>query len=440
MIVNWRYIDCWRDIIFGFDKVEVTRLMLWINELEYQTAEKLDEHTLEKYNAFQKLEWTIALKEIHYNFDAVVGTLYQKFKNYTDGFELGTQVCYSFYSEISSGREYDIVRIIDKPVMEVIGLLADPSSWKGYNNLGLQHDIREYVLARSDKVMETLDQFYDIPISYLYNFLDGIRALISQKARLDLNKLYFFFDHLANGRKDLWDFEEDEREKSSAINMIAWLIRSLATQDELPIESGLVRKGIALLIRLEFRYTPRVTFQNKDQSTDIINTTRGKIYDAMINSCLREVKMERPGEPYWNTDIENLFSARAADGSFYPEFFWSVGFYTAQISYLNFEWLRANKSVVFKNHEALGGDIAFCGYLLLTSGLYSNLFTLLQDRYEAALSILTEPGIIMQRMVEHIFLAFWFDIDESELLKLMLEKRNPLHFRVTIRLTTWPSV
>ena len=412
----------------AFKKIQVDELLENIDKLKILKEKYGTSKDRKRYLAYKKLEWLSALEPIFLAYPEIVNR-YNNLKKTTSG-QTTSHPGYDSYFEVRPGGEYDEVkRIFKLPTRDVVNLLNNPTQWNGYNGWGLEQDLRDYVINNLELVTKNLNDFKQIPISFLYNFIDGFRSLSEKKVIMDFNVIYEFITDFIADRNELWDNEKNVSDRSNSIGMIAWLIDSVSENSAYELNIGLLEKGNNILLFIEKNYHLTFKALNNDPGFDIINSTRGKIYRAMISSSLRELKINPRNGVYWNSKIRERFTERVTDGSLYPEFYWSVGFMTPQISYLDFNWLSSNKSQLFIYREEFDSDPPFYGYLLRSSELYSNLFQLLKDRYEVELDTLTERNSKTQRLVEHILIAFIAKVTEAEpILEKLLQKptRNKL--------------
>uniref|UniRef100_UPI0026003D91 hypothetical protein n=1 Tax=uncultured Mucilaginibacter sp. TaxID=797541 RepID=UPI0026003D91 len=374
-----------------FDGSEVQVVVNWIDELTVppDLEDKVD---VDKYGAFEKLEWITALEPIRFRTESVASR-YRQLMKITEN-NAPRHPGYDSYFGIRPGGEFSRAeRILKMDPVRVLNLLADQDAWDGYNHWGLEQDVRDYVITNVSLVISHTKQFIHIPVKFLYNFVDGFRTLAEQKATLDYEQLLAFFLKLAETRAELYDFEIEDREKSGAIGMIGWLVQSVLQIDEVGVRSEILDLSAQLLLLLDDKYTRPFEWLNNDPGFDIINATRGKLYRAMITCSLNANKSNGDQPGIWRYDIRERFTSHVTSSDC-EEFFWSIGFYIPEVSYLNFDWLKKHKDDIFQDRESFGGDIAFYGYLMYAASVYNNLFELLLDRYLNALHTGVKQGLI----------------------------------------------
>lgn len=422
-----------------FSKEQIEVVYQWIVSLELGEEMKKDVNH-ERYAAYEKLEWAIALEPVRFKYKNLT-ELFNELRKKTDG-NVPRHPGYDSFFEVRSGGEYAASdRILQMEPTAVLNLLTNPQDWKGYDHWGLEQDVRDYVLTNTDAVMDNIKQFLHIPIEFLYNFTDGFRTLAERSSKLDYPQLFQFFLNFSNERNELCDFANQEREKSGAIGMIAWFVDSAVQNEDLGLDLDAIQLAGILLLTLESKYSLPFSHLNSDAAFDVVNATRGKLYRGLVSCSMKENKLAGNQPGVWNDRIKNLFTRRAIANPVYAEFFWSVGFFTPQISYLDFDWLTTLKENIFRDHGDSEGDLAFQGYLLHASRVYNNIFELLLDRYEHALY--TKPGrtMIQQRLVEHIYIAYLIGIPGGDrLLKVFFDTIDVTRLRYLITRMINPDV
>lgn len=406
-----------------FDLKEIEIVVNWIDQL-IVSPEVEDKVDIVKYAAYEKLEWITALEPIRFRTESVASR-YKQLLQITEN-NAPKHPGYDSYFSIRPGGDFSKKeRILKMDPVKVLNLLADKDAWEGYNHWGLEQDVREYVLTNASLVMGHTKQFIHIPIKFLYNFADGFRTLAEQKATLNYEQLLAFFLKLVETRAELWDFGTDGRDKSGAVGMISWLIQAILQVEEVGGRPEILDLSAHLLLLLDEKYTQPFEWLNNDPGFDIINATRGKLYRAMITCSLNSNKNSGDKPGIWRNDIRERFTSHVLSAN-NEEFFWSIGFYTPEVSYLDFDWLTKYKDNIYQDREVFGGDIAFYGYLMYAARVYNNIFELLYNRYVNALLTDIKQDLIKRRLSEHIYVAYVIGLPQSnQLMEALLDSGNP---------------
>lgn len=407
-----------------FDREQVRTVVHWIDALTVDRMDKETQVEYDRHKAYRQLEWYLALEPIHYKYPELLIQPYNKLQEITKG-QLPSHPGYDSYFSVRSGGDYSQNnRILNKSAIDVLNILANQQKWEGYNVYGLQQDVRDYVVASYNEVAEYLNEFQAMPIPFIYNFMDGFRTIAEKTGTLNIPQTFDFINSFIDQRKDLWDFSEDGREKSSSVGMIAWVFNTVVRNNEYLLKLDDVRLAIDALIKMENRYSVEFSWLNNEPVTDIINSTRGKIYDALMNCSIREVKIQA-AQPFWDEQVQRLFTKRLTTKSGSTEFYWSLGFNIPQISYLDMNWLENNKDLLMEYKEDRFDNPVFYGYLLSSSQLYKNLFKFFYASYFAQVALLVDSSATTRRLVEHIWVAFAIDLSQAnELIDFLIQSEN----------------
>lgn len=389
----------------GLSKENIERVMEWISRLDREQIENETKEQAEKYLAYRRQEWFAAL-------NGVVAELQPLFRDEVAKLQAITKVQpthpgYDSWFEMRAGGDYSKRRITELPVAEVPAIIADPQRWDGYDKWGMQEDVRKLIIERTKEILEEIHAFAGISTAFLYYLTDGMRTVAAREKDLNWIALLQFLETLLNNRQDIWETgNEFESDNSSALGMICWLIKEGFERDSFRTEEA--DRWIGLLVTIDIHYTRPFTPLNKekDRNFDIINSTRGKLYEAFIsvNLTLESRKGQENTDHHLHPAIKAVFDRRLNDGSYYQEFYWTIGQLTPQITYLDASWWHENRSKIYiwqKETE----DAAFKGYLLYASRLYHNIYTGLLEYYFRAVDVYREKSAYSNKLVEHIIIA-----------------------------------
>lgn len=396
-----------------FSAKEVTIITNWIDRLNVDRSETESEEQYEKYKAYRQLEWYLALELIHYKYSEQLIQPFNKLREITEGSQ-PSHPGYDSYFTLSSGEKLSSSnRILGRSAVDVLNLLANKEKWDGYNIYGLQQDIRAYVVTSQAEVMEHLYKFEVLPIPFIYNFVDGFRGMAEKAATMNISRLLDFIRMLVENRPDIWDLSIDGRDKSGSIGMIAWTLRTLVRNNDYDITIDQIKNAIQSLIVMEAKYNGAFEWLNNEPVNDIMNSSRGQIYEALIACSIREVKVAG-GEPFWDEEVRDVFTRRLTERSGSVEFYWSLGFKVPEISYLDMEWLENYKELLIEVQNGKYKLPVFYGYLLFSGQLYTNLYELFYSTYLSQIGEKIENATIVRRLVEHVWVAFAIDLEKSD--------------------------
>lgn len=321
---------------------------------------------------------------------------------------------YDSYSRFTVGGDYDENRIITQDLAQVSERLSDPQKWKGYDQYGLQQDLRQMVINRSDEVVRRLDKFMSVAPAFLYYVFDALRELLQKGTGTDRTKIFAFTQNLLASRDDFWNPEDPQNENGSMLGMICWMLRDAAEKEILTLSE--MYSAVDILVMIDDRFTKPFVYLNaeKDKNFDIINSTRGKLYDALIHLSMKLAKpKEKEPDQRWYTPIRELFEKRLTDGSFFDEFYWTAGMYTPQLSYLDHKWWKERHELLYIITDKIK-DYGFKAYLLYTRTVYGDIFEALQQYYYRSLELYTDQSAITDRLSEHALIAYVYEMDGGE--------------------------
>ena len=385
--------------------------------------DKYSSDDMQRFNNSRKIEWLQA-------FDGLTGERKKRIEEeiYNLKSKGGVEsnfAGYDSYSRFTVGGDYDQSRIISQDLGQVAERISDPQQWNGYDQFGLQQDLRQLVTNRSDEVVRKLDKFASVPPAFLYYIFDALRELLQKGTSVDRGKIFAFTRSLLSSRADIWNPEDPQNESGSMLGMICWMLRDAADKEVLTLSE--MATGVDILIMIDERFTKPFHYLNreKDKNFDIINSTRGKLYDALIHLSMKLAKpKEKTQEEKWHPHIRDVFEKRLNDGSFYDEFYWTAGMYTPQLSYLDHNWWMGRLEALYVINGQIQ-DYAFQAYLMYTRTLYGNIFAALQPYYYRSLERYIEKSVITDRLTEHALIAYLYHMNGAEdFLKAIFALRN----------------
>ncbi len=389
----------------SFSKDRIEQVMIWIGQLEREQMDNETKDQVEKYLAYRKQEWYAALRSVGEDLQPMFNEEVKKLEEITK--TQPTHPGYDSWFEMRAGGDYSKRRITELPVTDIPSVLGNPQLWDGYDKWGIQEDVRRLATERTKEILQELPAFTNISSTFLYYLLDGLRTIVPREKDLNWTALLLFLETLLNTRQDIWvNGGEAETDNSSAMGMICWLIKEGFERDAFRTEEA--DRWIGLLVTIDTNYTRafKPLNQEKDRNFDIINSTRGKLYEAFVsvNLNLESRKREENKERHLHPAIKNVFNKRLNDQSYYQEFYWTIGQLTPQITYLDSAWWNENRSLIYIWQKEID-DAAFKGYLLYASRLYQNIYSGLLEYYFRAVDGYHEKSIYADKLVEHIIIA-----------------------------------
>jgi hypothetical protein len=302
---------------------------------------------------------------------------------------------------------------------ELMAFLSNSELWKGYNKYGLDQDLGQYLTSKRSQLLTDPSKFKALPPEFLYTFADSLRIL-AEKSREDSWESVLQFVSKYAQEKSIYEFVKDEdKDRESSFGMIAWFISALSENLDREFPANEIEIATNILIELDNNFK-REFKPTSDDQFDVINSTRGKIYEAMIKLSLRAAKIA-VNEQRWIPAIKQQFTERL-HGEYY-EFFWICGMNTPPISYLDMNWLKENYKALFTHDDK--GHAAFGSYLLFSRQVYSDLFELFKEEYFDRINYFKDISSVTHKLISHIVAAYLFNMNgAAEMIDRIFEQGN----------------
>jgi hypothetical protein len=147
--------------------------------------------------------------------------------------------------------------------------------------------------------------------------------------------------------------------------------------------------------------------RNNDPFFDILNSTDGKIFDATLNTLLRNARLHRKEETdRWFPDIKSFYSNILTNGSPSKGFLWSVSGNLPQFGYLDMIWVEEMIDKIFPQNDETW---KFCMliYHRQVNTVYKSLFDILyrKGHYHRAIEVFTGEVKGTDDICRHIVLS-----------------------------------
>ena len=166
---------------------------------------------------------------------------------------------------------------------------------------------------------------------------------------------------------------------------------------------------------------------NEDYVTFALNSTEGKILDAMLNYSLRKYRVVKKE---WDEDIKNYFTKKITEKK-HIEVFTIIGQYLPQFYTLDKGWVESNFDLIFPlgNLNILKASISG---LLFNPVVYSNFYSLFKEKgiYKFLLDSWEQNNdSLNESLLRHICLGYaerWEELENDSLIKELLKKDDVL--------------
>jgi len=302
----------------------------------------------------------------------------------------------------------------------------ETDSWRGPTTRALVDSLEAAIAIAPNTFLRLLQTFMAAKRPFQYAIISGFKEIWSksgqQEQQLDWNvawpELIRFFEQLI-GAPDFWT-EEVLRDHNFTPNRdwippaIASFLRSGTQDDEKAYSSDLLAKTwnllVILLEHLDWRDEP----PKSDSMTHAINSSRGKVIEALFSQALRACRLgdrERQQHADVWASMKVVFEgelAKCQNANY--EFSTLAGAYVTHLDYIDRDWLKARIRKIFPTELqgnfscALGG----LAYANVTRPVYAALVE--NGIIDDALRLPIDDRRVVERLVERIALAYlWND-------------------------------
>jgi len=410
----------------SFSKEEIAKVLNWIETKDYETGLEKDEGEANvKAIAFRKKEWISALLETE---DLEVMASHRKYDEIAPG-EVkhpGT----IFHMETSWGKEptTDYIKyqhdLLEKPNNnEVVTYLNDfkqvGNTWEGFSQDDLANTFRDCVKEHPERFSKGLEPFLKALPIYQNALLYGLCEAWKSNKPFDWKETFDFICLLIES-DSFWSqtSEGNNRYVCRIVAQIADLIIEGTKDDRHVFDSELLPTSEKILVAIASK-TKSDLYDMNDLVTSVLNSTQGRIFDAMMSHSLRHYRLfKNTSGVNWVSGIKNDFTNRLSgivERSI--EFSLTLGKHLAAIYYhLDKKWVEDHIDSIFPLENQTYWEAAIEGYLFYGRSLYVELYSLLKEKghYHKAFITSFSDKHINERVVDHICVAYLSDLEKLE--------------------------
>jgi hypothetical protein len=419
----------------SFSKKEIKQVLEWVESKEYYVPDEIKgdkEHT-EKILAYEKKKWLSALLETR---DPDVVLSYKKYKKLNPaeldhpGFLIWTESMWGTISPIEK------VELLNKSNEEIAKYLADykeKRGWKKPTEEGLSETLRNCILENPQKFANDMKPFLSVQRLYQHALLCGFFEAWHAKKDFIWDGILNFISQIVES-DDFWKLnyeKESYNYRNWIISQIVDLIEEGTKDDNHAFDSKLLPQAEKILLLLAEKTKSDLSGED-DLIISVLNSSKGKIFSAMINYSLRCARLFKgEQEERWVEAIKGDFDKRL-DREIEPsiEFSLTLGKYLADLIYLDKKWVIDNINQIFLEDNDNHWKAAFTGYLSYSSIVYKDLYFLLRENGHYIKTLQTEftDNHIRERLVQHICIGYLEDweklSDETSLISKLIENRK----------------
>lgn len=419
----------------SFSKKQIKNVLMWIESKNYYIPHEIkkDKDRVEKTLAHRKKEWLSTLLSTK-DVDAI--SSYEKCQKINPaaidhpGFDVWSEI---WAGSISPIEKEELVKKSNEEIAEYLVTYKEKKGWRTPSMEGLSETFGNCVSESPERFANDMKPFLSVQHTYQHALLQGLCTAWSEKKG-------FAWDGILNFIFQMIESEEFWKEKYPKgsysyrnwfVSQIAELIEEGTKDDNHAFDAKLLPQAEKILLILA-RKTESDLSEMNDLVTSVLNSSKGKIFSAMVNYSLRHARLFKKEQvERWVEGIKEDFDKRLnRDTEPSLEFSVTLGRYLANIAYLDKNWVTDNINQIFPKDNDPHWEAAFAGYLFYSYRIYEGIYSLLRknDHYFKALQTKFREDNIAKHLVQHVCIGYiedWEKLDDdTSLISQLLRSKN----------------
>lgn len=406
-----------------FNSKEIVKLIEWIENINLPHLEEKEDHI-----TYLKKEWYSSLLVSE---DKTVLENYKKYNQLNPtsiehaGFVSWTE---SYYGEVSPLQELELSKMTSKAIAEYLTNFKEERGFRTPTPMGLAGTLTKAVKSDSAKFSNELENYKEVPMIYRNALLDGFSQAWKDNKQFNWEKVLKYIQYSLKE-------EVKQQNKEEGFDYFEWfiaqacrLIQDGTRSDDHAFNEQLLPliKEILLLMNTKVR---EGNCRSEDYVMFTLNSTKGKLLEALLNYSLRSARVEKKKE--WDNDIQRLFHTELSETPSI-ELHTLLGQYIRNFLYLDEKWIKDSILLIFPKDKPKYFQAALDGYFF-NSTVYNDLYQMLKEReiYRTSLQKWSKnTKHVNEKLVAHICLAYiegWESIEDGTSLINLLLKKNEVH-------------
>lgn len=419
----------------SFSAEQIERILTWIESetITFSEETRQNKELVKRLTAYSRKEWLSALLETG---DPRILEAYQRYSQvYPEEIEHpGLSVWFGQVEFVGEPAPFanELLKKTNKEIADYV-LQQAPKERAEYNER-LEGSFRRTVRENASKFSHDMLPFLSMPPSYQYALLSGLLEAWRTNSDFPWDELLNYADQMID-KQEFWEQKYENRfnYRNWIVGIIAELIEEGTRDDRRAFDPKLLPSAEKILFTLA-RNAESDIADVIDIVNSVLNSTRGKIFSAMVSFSLRVARLSKQEkEKRWKQEIKEYFTKGLERTNEFSsiEFSVTIGEYLPQLYYLDEKWVSGNINRIFPKEDEHYWTAAFTGYLFHSSQLFKDLYLLLRNNshYSKALETKFKDSIGLQRTVQHIGIAYLLGLesldDKTSLINQMLERKNP---------------
>jgi hypothetical protein len=424
----------------SFSRSELDTAVNWIESADYH-ADDLQLSSRDEYLAYKKKCWLSSILEVNDPYITSLNLKYEKI-NPEEISHPGDIIHFeSFEGSMSPISESKLLVKSNNEIAEYLSEFREKTGVRTPSKEGLAETLQKCVSNKPEKFSENLSPYLSVPEIYQHYILWGLTEACRNRRNFSWNNVLNFISQLLEST-NFWNIKQAEDEsdyRNWIVSQIADLVDEGLLKDH-TFENGTFSLAEDILLTLAQKANS--DFHNMgDLTTSVLNSSKGKIFSALIDYSMRLSHSNIEGEERkWKESIKSEFNTRL-DRDFEPsvEFSYILGKYISHLFYLDEYWTKENIDEIFLADQDKHWEAAFTGYLFYCSKIDKRIYFLLREKghYKKAIQTKFGDNHINERLVQHICIGYiegWEKLNDKEsLIFQLLEEPDPQRISEIIR-------
>lgn len=419
----------------SFNGEQMEQVLEWIESKDYYISEEIkdDEEKKNDILAYRKREWLSALLESNNKKVIEKNKEYEKInltKIEHPGFDSWTE---SMRGNVSPIEQADLIAKSNEEIVNFINQFKEEKGWKKQSRDGLADTLRSCVLTKPDKFSSDLMPFLKISRMYQNSILNSLGEAWRTNKNFKWDGIFEFVLEII-GKDEFWKEEyqkEQDNYRDWIVSNIAELIEEGTRNDKHAFGPKHLPKAEEILLILAQKTKSELSKIN-DLISSVLNSTKGKVFSAMVNYSLRYARLHKKNEEKrWVESIQRDFEKRfGREFESSPEFLVILGQYLPNLDYLDKKWVADNINKIFPKNNDVQWEAVFTGHIFYSNRVYKELYDLLKNNghYVKALETDFKDEHAKERLTQHICVGYiedWEKIeDKNSLISKLIESKD----------------
>lgn len=426
-----------------FSDDEIERVISWIESKKYYVSyNSTDQFERTRVIAYKKKVWLSALLPSK---NVRVIELYNHYHSINPA-----EAHFQRYAvEVLSGAQSPITKeeLLLKTNEDIVEYLNNfQEEGEGFTEISIHalwEVFRQSIIENPKKFTSDIDPFRDLKNYYQYALFTGLEDAWRNENDFEWGPIFTLIDSIIE-YDEFWKetyLEEQIKNRDSIILGIASLIEEGTKKDSHILDLAFLPKAKSVLLLLDQKCESDL-FDMGDLATSVLNSSKGRIFSAMINYSLCDARHHRIDlTEKWDEEIQERFQIHLHEKQSI-EFFETMGKYLLNICYLDKNWVQTHINQIFPVENETLWNAAFTGYLFY-SRLWIKIYTLLKKNghYLKAIDTTFKDHNISERLIQHIVLSYFEGIenikDQNSLINQILSQWRLEQINEIVRYVPW---